>query len=199
MQSNCTDFWAGKFGDEYHERNDGIVENNVQFFRKAAGKIQLPVNSVIEFGAGSGNNIRALKRLYPYTHFTGLEINEKACFMMKDMDDIMIINSPIGFYGKYDLVLCKGILIHIPPDHIYDVYKIIYESSKKYILICEYYNPTIVEVPYRGHAGKLWKRDFAGDLLAMYPDLDLVDYGFTYHRDEFPQDDITWFLLQKRG
>ena len=26
----------------------------------------------------------------------------------------------------------------------------------------------------------------------------LVDYGFSYHRDNsFPQDDITWFLLQK--
>jgi spore coat polysaccharide biosynthesis protein SpsF len=27
----------------------------------------------------------------------------------------------------------------------------------------------------------------------------LVDYGFAYHRDpNFPQDDITWFLLEKR-
>jgi spore coat polysaccharide biosynthesis protein SpsF len=26
----------------------------------------------------------------------------------------------------------------------------------------------------------------------------LVDYGFAYHRDPaFPQDDITWFLLEK--
>ena len=30
-------------------------------------------------------------------------------------------------------------------------------------------------------------------------DLRLVDYGFSYHRDRaFPQDDITWFLLEKR-
>jgi spore coat polysaccharide biosynthesis protein SpsF len=27
---------------------------------------------------------------------------------------------------------------------------------------------------------------------------DLVDYGFTYHRDNaFPMDDTTWFLLEK--
>jgi spore coat polysaccharide biosynthesis protein SpsF len=27
-----------------------------------------------------------------------------------------------------------------------------------------------------------------------------VDYGFAYRRDpNFPQDDITWFLLEKRG
>jgi hypothetical protein len=27
----------------------------------------------------------------------------------------------------------------------------------------------------------------------------LCDYGFVYHRDPlFPQDDITWFLMEKR-
>ena len=26
----------------------------------------------------------------------------------------------------------------------------------------------------------------------------LVDYGFVYHRDKYPLDDITWFLLQKK-
>jgi hypothetical protein len=33
----------------------------------------------------------------------------------------------------------------------------------------------------------------------QYPDLTLVDYGFTYHRDaNFPADDATWFLLEKK-
>ena len=51
---------------------------------------------------------------------------------------------------------------------------------------------------YRGHEGKLFKRDFAGELLDKYPDLKLIDYGFVYHRDtNFPQDDCTWFLLEK--
>jgi spore coat polysaccharide biosynthesis protein SpsF len=44
----------------------------------------------------------------------------------------------------------------------------------------------------------LFKRDFAGDLLDRFPGLVLVDYGFVYHRDKaFPQDDMTWFLLEK--
>jgi spore coat polysaccharide biosynthesis protein SpsF len=30
-----------------------------------------------------------------------------------------------------------------------------------------------------------------------YPDLKLIDYGFHYHRDRYPQDDITYFLLKK--
>ena len=65
-------------------------------------------------------------------------------------------------------------------------------------MICEYYNPTPVTVPYRGASERLFKRDFAGELMDRF-DLALVDYGFVYHRDShFPQDDLTWFLLEKR-
>jgi spore coat polysaccharide biosynthesis protein SpsF len=55
-----------------------------------------------------------------------------------------------------------------------------------------------VEIDYRGHSGKLFKRDFAGEMLDRFPDLKLVSYGFCYHRDEFPQDDSTWFLMEKQ-
>jgi hypothetical protein len=53
-------------------------------------------------------------------------------------------------------------------------------------------------VNYRGYQDKLFKRDFAGEMLDAFKDLKLLDYGFTYHRDnQFPQDDMTWFLLEK--
>ena len=72
-------------------------------------------------------------------------------------------------------------------------------SDSDHILIAEYYNPAPVEVSYRGNSGKLFKRDFAGEMLDRYADLHLLDYGFGYHRDpQFPVDDITWFLLEKR-
>jgi spore coat polysaccharide biosynthesis protein SpsF len=36
-------------------------------------------------------------------------------------------------------------------------------------------------------------------MLEKYPDLQLIDYGFCYKRDPaFPQDDATWFLLEKK-
>lgn len=61
-------------------------------------------------------------------------------------------------------------------------------------------NPAPVEIAYRGHSGKLFKRDFAGDLLDRYGDLRLVDYRFVYRRDSnFAVDDLTWFLLEKRS
>ena len=66
------------------------------------------------------------------------------------------------------------------------------------MLLCEYYNPSPATVTYRGHDNRLFKRDFCGEMHELYPDLALVDYGFAYHADPvFPQDDITWFLLEK--
>jgi spore coat polysaccharide biosynthesis protein SpsF len=77
-------------------------------------------------------------------------------------------------------------------------YEKLYESSNKYICIGEYYNPTPVSINYRGHSDKLFKRDFAGEFMDKYPDVELIDYGFSYRRDPlFPQDDITWFLFRK--
>ena len=54
-------------------------------------------------------------------------------------------------------------------------------------------------INYRGHENRLFKRDFAGDILAVYKDLELIDYGFFYKGDPaFPKDDITWFLMKKQ-
>jgi spore coat polysaccharide biosynthesis protein SpsF len=79
------------------------------------------------------------------------------------------------------------------------VYDLLYQASNRYICLAEYYNPSPVEVTYRGHTGKLFKRDFAGELRQRFGDLQLVDYGFVYHGDpNFPQDDLTWFLFAKK-
>lgn len=54
--------------------------------------------------------------------------------------------------------------------------------------MAEYYNPTLVEENYRVNTKKLFKRNFAGEILDKYPYLELVDYSFAYHRDyTFPQ------------
>ena len=52
---------------------------------------------------------------------------------------------------------------------------------------------------YCGNQGKLFKRDFAGEIMDRYPMLNLVDYGFQYHRDNhFPQNNTTCFLMENR-
>ena len=198
------DFWAGAFGNSYIDRNksDYLLASNIQFFSQAlkcAGKI----SSVIEFGANIGMNLRALKILYPDIILNGIELNNDAAEMLAERigRDHVYAGSIFDWEMKEpsELTLIKGVLIHINPDMLPVVYKKIYESTSKYILICEYYNPTPVMVPYRGHKDRLFKRDFAGEMLDTYPELNLVDYGFVYRRDiAFPQDDITYFLLSKK-
>ena len=198
-------FWAGKFGTDYVRRNNNekYVSSNMAFFSKALSKISYP-NSIIEFGANIGLNIRALKLLFPDSKLNAIEINKDA---VKELNKVLntdnIFNGSILDYKsheKFDVVLIKGVLIHINPEYLNDAYQKLYDSCKKYLLIGEYYNPTPISIPYRGHNDCLFKRDFAGEILERFPNMRLIDYGFAYHKDPiFPQDDITWFLLEKNA
>jgi pseudaminic acid biosynthesis-associated methylase len=159
--------------------------------------------SVIEFGANVGMNLRAIKMLFPNTQLAGIEINESAAKELSVLigEENVVNDSILNFNTdkKFDVTLIKGVLIHINPDMLPMVYEKLCQASSKYILVCEYYNPTPISVNYRGNEGFLFKRDFAGDLLDTYSDLRIVDYGFCYRRDKaLPQDDITWFLLEKQ-
>jgi len=197
-------FWSNEFGDEYISRNQSeqLMASNLHFFSSAlkkAGKIR----SCREFGANIGMNMKALKALYPNISLKGIEINEKAAEKLK----LEIGKENVHFGSIYDadvtpqvqLSLIKGVLIHINPEMLSLVYDKLYQGSTQYILIAEYYNPSPVAIPYRGHTEKLFKRDFAGEFLDRFTDCVLIDYGFAYKRDPaFPQDDITWFLIEKK-
>lgn len=198
------DFWAGEFGNRYINRNISkeILASNLHFFSRAlsqAGKL----TSCIEFGSNIGMNLEALKLLYPAIAIKAIEINKKAIEILSKLIGIENVYEcsilDYEVHEKFDLALIKGVLIHINPSKLSLVYEKLYKSTNKYILIGEYYNPTPMTIKYRGHNNRLFKRDFAGELLEKYLDLRLVDYGFVYRRDtSFPQDDITWFLIEKQ-
>lgn len=196
-------FWAEDFGTEYISRNnsDLLLASNLNFFCKAFAQCE-KLDSCIEFGANIGMNLKALKLLYPGIKASAVEINKTACESLKDLiGPENVFNGSIldaTFPAQAKLTLIKGVLIHINPDILQEVYEKLYINSEKYILIAEYYNPVPVAIPYRGHNDRLFKRDFAGEFLDKYKDVELIDYGFSYRRDNaFPQDDITWFLLKK--
>lgn len=195
-------FWAGEFGDEYIERNrsEDLLATKTALFSKILSSTNM-VKSCIELGSNIGLNLLAIKRLIPHCEISAVEINANAIKELEKIDGIIAYQQSILEYCndyKRDLSFISGVLIHINPEMLDLVYANLYNSSRKYILIAEYYNPTPVEIIYRGKRERLFKRDFAGEMLEKYPDLKLVDYGFVYHRDNvFPQDDVTWFLLKK--
>lgn len=191
--------WKGYFGTDYAKRSPGNVDANIHFFRKIfKGKDSLHVESIIEFGCGVGRNLAALKKVAPHFQLHGVEINEEAA-RQAEAHGTIVCGSMLGIqYLKCDLSFTKGVLIHIPPADLTSAYRVLYNASLRYILVAEYYAPKITEIEYRGRMGLLWKRDFAGEMLDAYPDLRLIGYGFVYHRDAHPQDDLTWFLMEKR-
>jgi spore coat polysaccharide biosynthesis protein SpsF len=197
-------FWAGGFGDEYVYRNNKSesISWRTGVFAKILSRTK-GINTVLEIGANIGHNLLAIKNLLPSCKFSGIEINETAIKELESIPDVKVFAGSVFDFkpselGLYDLTFTSGVLIHINPEKLQEVYNILYNTSKKYILVREYYNPTPVEVNYRGHSQKLFKRDFAGEIMDMYNDLELIDYGFQYHRDyNFRADDSTWFLLKK--
>lgn len=199
------EFWAGNFGNEYISRNqsDEYLASNLNFFVKALHQAGRP-ESLIEFGANIGMNLRAIKTLYPGIKLNGVEINETAAEELRKVvgGNNVFQGSILDFEhgSQFEVSLIKGVLIHINPEVLPIIYQKLYDTSSKYILVCEYYNPSPVTINYRGHNDRLFKRDFAGEMLEKFTDLQLIDYGFAYKRDPaFPQDDITWFLMKKNG
>jgi pseudaminic acid biosynthesis-associated methylase len=197
-------FWAGEFGNAYAERNSGndFIKTNIHFFSNLFKKIEKP-KRILELGCNIGLNLEAIHFLFPEIKLTGVEINQNAVDVLKQKNIAEVIQGSIlgelKFPEQFDLVFTRGVLIHINPEHLSKVYDHMFNLSRRYIIVFEYYNPKPVEIPYRGHTEKLFKRDFAGELMDKYP-LRLIDYGFVYHRDPyFPQDDGTWFILEKTG
>jgi len=196
--------WAGEFGNDYIIRNRDValLGSNRALFDKILSRTQ-GVTSAIEFGANIGNNLHALRDLLPACEMHSIEINPTAAAEIQAWGGATVeVASLMDFEPtrEWDLSFTKGVLIHLPPQMLPSVYDKLVASSSRYVMVCEYYNPSPVEVSYRGHEHALFKRDFAGEIMDAHPELRLVDYGFTYHRDPVhPLDDSTWFLMEKQS
>lgn len=218
--------WAGKFGNAYQARNKADHKGRVALFREMLAWIRqernvtiggaplrtvsaLMIDRAIEFGAGRGHNLTALKTVAPAMVVDAVEINPDAVERLNllkkrgrianKVHHMSMLDYPVNPREPHDLAFTRGVLIHIPPELLPKAYDVLHGASKRWILIAEYFNPTPMQIPdYHGKIDRLWKRDFAGEMMARHPDLKLRSYGFAYHGDPVqPQDDLTWFLMEK--
>lgn len=205
--SEAIDFWRGDFGSSYIDRNNSpeLIKNNEALFRKALLPMAYTTPMrIIEFGANIGLNIHALRRIGPFStcEFSAVEPNEKAAEELRKIDGVNVYqtamqdtDAPWG--GGHDLALTRGVLIHVPEQSLPSAYATLYRASKRFILMVEYFSPSPREILYRGESGRLWARDFCGEMMDLYPDLRRVAYGFVDRRDPNPQDSVTWWLLER--
>ena len=202
MKTEQEKFWSTGFGNKYTKR----THEKRKYFTtriKMWSDILLhtsDIKSVFEIGSNTGINMDVINFLMNKKIDTnGVEINKKAVVLAKKnkhkVKNISVLNYKPK--KKFDMSISCGVMIHINPSYINKVYDVLYKSSKKYILISEYFNTNPVSIDYRGFSNKLFKRDFAKEIQKKYK-LKLIDYKFMWSQDNlYPCDDTTWFLFEK--
>jgi|SRR3990167_2193745 len=192
--------WNSEFGNTYHQRNP--LRDQKDFWAEVLKTRRRDnIKSVLELGAGKGDNLVALRDILHlgYNDLAGIEINRTACDKMADANLRVLQGSALDVLipRRYDLVLTRGFLIHVPKIDLDAVFSRIYKASSRYICLAEYYSPARREIKYHAQESALWTDDFAGKMMRQFPDLKLLKYGFKYHMDG--GDDITYFLMEKNG
>ena len=192
-------FWAGEFGEAYTQRNQVDPTSRKPFFHQLLSLVD-GVQSICEMGANRGHNLAALQQLRPELHLTGVELNRRAFRDLSKLPGIASFNCSIQDFppnATYDLVFTSGVLIHVAPEDLTAIYAKLARLSARYVLMVEYFNPIPVEVGYRGHSGKLFKRDFASEFLDAVDGWIPTAYGFLWKRMEPAWDNATWTLMKR--
>ena len=162
------------------------------------------VHSLLECGCNVGRNINFLNYVLPKAEKNIIEISPEAFeivtkrYRLNNAFNGAIADAPFE-QERFDLVYTMGVLIHIHPEDLPLNMKKMYDSSKKYILMGEYFSRTPVRIDYQDEQDKLFKSDF-GKTFMEHHDVKLLDYGFLWGHlyDKAGFDDITWWLFEKK-
>lgn len=197
MKETCAQFWAGKFGDEYTQRNRVAWKARVPFWSKILERTH--ARNVFELGPNAGWNLRAIRTaLQPEMALTtGLEINTHAAQEACDNGDAVYAGpsehmTALFNPAWFDLTFTAGVLIHMPPEQLQRVMADLVSLSGRWVLAIEYAADEEEGIEYRDHIGRLWRRPF-GRLYERLG-LKLVESG-----DAGPAfDKCQYWLMEKR-
>jgi spore coat polysaccharide biosynthesis protein SpsF len=160
------------------------------------------VASILEVGSNIGINLRALK-VVTKADLWAVEPNDAARQRLVD-DGVLpadrVLDGDLGDLpiptGHVDLSFTRGVLIHVPESDLEQAALELHRVSRRWILVQEYFAPTPTIVEYRGHNDMLWKRDYGGLFLDLFPDLEPVMNGFFWKRTT-GLDNFNWWLFRK--
>jgi spore coat polysaccharide biosynthesis protein SpsF len=191
------ELWGGEFGDAYIERNRDAGAVREPFWTSLLA--QFPVGRALEVGCNTGANLRWLVNRVPDVY--GVDVNTTAVAdVRKNLPSVNAVHAAgreLPFRdGWFDLAFTMGVLIHQPTESLPLVMAEIVRSSRRYVLCGEYFAEETVEVPYRGHRGALFKRDFGGIYQRLFPELTLRASGFLGRDTGW--DDVTWWMFEKQ-
>lgn len=202
--NNQEKFWAQEYAADYARKNDDFdIAKGVEGWRKMLDRAK-NVESVLECGSNVGRNIGFIGEALPAAKRSLIELSPDAYRVVTSRYDIdQSFNGPILESdlpkGAFDLVFTIGVLIHIHPDLLVANMRKMFEYSRKYVLIGEYFNRTPVMIEYHGQQDRLFKSDFGKTFVENFP-VEVVDYGFLWGHeyDGAGFDDVTWWLFEKK-
>lgn len=208
MKTEQLEFWIGQFGEKYLERNLAdreTISSRLMLWSIIFRTMHQNIDTILEVGSNIGNNLKAIKlisnaELYaiePYenamkTCVLDGTVKKNNAFCTSAFDNNIMSEHSI------DLVFTSGVLIHIHPNDLKKATDNIVRIAKKYVVCVEYFSDREETVLYRGNTEKLFKRDFGSFYLDNYPELSLVDYGFSWKRIT-GLDNLTWWVFEKRN
>ncbi|HUI47399.1 MAG TPA: pseudaminic acid biosynthesis-associated methylase [Acidimicrobiia bacterium] len=191
--------WSGEFGDEYVDRNLAAYERRGSFWLPLIDELQ--PESVLEIGANVGGNLQWIAQRVPASRIAAVDVNAKALRLLDErVPGVRAMYAPAREIPiadrSVDLVFTMGVLIHQPEESLAKVMSEMVRTSRRWVLCGEYYDDGTVEVPYRGHEGALFRRDYGGLFEELFPfELALVRQGFLSEEDGW--DRTTWWLFER--
>jgi len=135
--SKQQNFWSGKFGSSYIERNDSIDKINQAYkkqtgitvediFKEIFGNLDKDL-SILELGCNIGTKLQILNNM-GFKKLHGVEINQEAANLAQNNNpSFHIFNSSIEEFDSeknhFDIVFTSGVLIHVDPNNITQIIK----------------------------------------------------------------------------
>jgi pseudaminic acid biosynthesis-associated methylase len=190
--------WSEEFGDDYVQRNLEAGTGRDRFWRGLLAELE--VDSVLEIGCNVGANLRWIDGDVPSRAVWGIDVNESALQTIRQrlpgINAVWSHARELPFRDCcFDLVFTAGVLIHQPETTLPLVMAEAVRCSRRYVLALEYFADEVTEVPYRGHSGALFKRDYGRLFGELFPGLRLERTGALGREEGW--DDVTWWLFRR--
>ena len=191
--------WAGDFGNAYVDRNLSGYEHRGEFWLPLLDELR--PQSVLEVGCNAGGNLQWIAQRVDPAAVIGVDVNAKALRLLDQR-----VPGVRGMYApardlpvgdrSTDFVFTMGVLIHQPEETLDKVMSEMVRASSRYVFCGELYDRETVAERYHGHDRALFRRDYGGLFLDLFPyELTLLRQG--YLSPEEGWDHITWWLFER--
>jgi pseudaminic acid biosynthesis-associated methylase len=172
--------WAGQFGDDYVERNSEAGADRQPWWTDLLDRLE--PTTALEVGCNRGGNLQWVAQALGPANVTGIDLNAKALAILREripgVNALQAKARELPFAdGTFDLVYTIGVLIHHAPEDLGPAMDEIVRVSARYVMCMEYFAEQEEEVPYRGHEGALYRRDYGRLYVERHPELELIERG----------------------